>query len=172
MRDQMNDELPLHGQSVDLGRGSVAWRPCHIGKETYIGDDCSIGSLAHIGRHVSLGKNCRIQGGAYIADGCILADEVFIGPNATLLNDKYPPSGNPKQWQPVHIEKNAVIGGGATVIAGCRVGKNAVLGAGSTLTRNLPENEVWAGNPAVFLMMRNTYDEKQLQLKVDSSYDQ
>ena len=99
----MKKDLPLHGQSVDLGRGSVAWRPCHIGKETYIGENCSIGSLAHIGRNVSLGENCRIQGGAYIADGCILADRVFIGPNATLLNDKYPPSGNPKPVSYTHL---------------------------------------------------------------------
>ena len=172
MRDRMNKDLPLHGQSVDLEGGSVAWLPCHIGKQTQIGGDCSIGSLAHIGRKVSLGDNCRIQGGAYIADGCILADKVFIGPNATLLNDKYPPSGNPKQWQPVRIKSNAVIGGGATINAGCCIGTNAVLGAGSTLTRDLPENEVWAGNPAVFLMMRHTYDEKQQQLKVESSHDQ
>ncbi len=169
MRDQMNNSPPLHGQSVDLGRGSVAWSPCHIGKGTHIGDQCSIGSLAHVGRNVSIGDKCRIQGGAYIADGCSLEQNVFIGPNATLLNDKYPPSGNPDQWQPVHISEGAVIGGGATVNPGCSIGKGAVLGAGSTLTRDIPEDEVWAGNPAVYLMKRDTYDEKQLQLKSQSA---
>ena len=170
MRDQMNKEsLPLHGQSVDLGTGSVAWGPCHIGLDTLIGENCSIGSLAHIGRNVSIGNACRIQGSAYIADGCSLGDKVFIGPNATLLNDKYPPSGNHQQWQPAQVASEAVIGGGATVNAGYSIGHRAVLGAGSTLTRDVPDEEVWAGNPAVFLMMRHTYDEKQRQLKLETS---
>jgi len=169
MRDRMENDASTSGQRIELERGSVAWAPCHIGKGTTIGDNCSIGALTHLGRKVALGHDCRIQGGAYIADGCVVGDRVFIGPNATLLNDKYPPSKNSLQWQPVHIESGAVIGGGATVIAGCCVGRNAVLGAGSTLTRTLPDNEVWVGNPAVFLMMRNTYDEKQLQLKRDSA---
>ena len=165
----MNEDRAVSGQRLELERGSVAWPPCHIGKDTSIGENCSIGALVHIGRKVILGDNCRIQGGAYVADACVLGDRVFLGPNSTLLNDKYPPSGNPLQWQPVHIQSDAVIGGGATVIAGCSVGQNAVLGAGSTLTRNIPDNEVWVGNPAVFLMMRNTYDEKQLQLKRESA---
>jgi len=169
MRDQMRTDVPPNDQRIDLERGSVAWSPCHIGKETRIGENCSIGALVHLGRKVALGNDCRVQGGAYIADGCVVGDRVFLGPNSTLLNDKYPPSGNSNQWQPVQIENGAVIGGGATVIAGCSVGHNAVLGAGSTLTRDLPDNEVWVGNPAVYLMMRNTYDEKQLQLKRDSA---
>ena len=156
-------------QRIELEGGSVAWGPCHIGTDVKIGTSCSIGALAHIGRKVTLGDACRIQGGAYIADECHLGDRVFIGPNATLLNDKYPPSQNPSQWQPVHIGNDSVIGGGATVIAGCSVGFNAVLGAGSTLTRNIPDNEVWAGNPAVYLMMRDTYDEKQQQLKRETA---
>mgnify|MGYP006134783995 CR=1 FL=1 len=168
----MNHESPAKGKRIDLGKGSVAWKPCHIGVDTMVGAECSIGALAHIGRNVTIGDSCRIQGGAYIADGCELGSNVFVGPNATLLNDKYPPSGNSKQWQPVQIEKNGVIGGGATINAGCCIGRNAVLGAGSTLTRNVPENEVWAGNPAVFLMMRHTYDEKQQQLKEESAYQQ
>ena len=68
----MNEDSPLHGQPIDLGKGSIAWSPCHIGKGTQIGNQCSIGSLAHVGRNVSIGDKCRIQGGAYIADGCTL----------------------------------------------------------------------------------------------------
>jgi UDP-2-acetamido-3-amino-2,3-dideoxy-glucuronate N-acetyltransferase len=124
--------------------------------------------LAHIGRNVTLGNGCRIQGGAYVADDCHLGEGVFIGPNATLLNDKYPPSRNSEQWQPVRIGKNAVVGGGSTVLPGCDIGEGGVLGAGSTLTKQLPKNEVWAGQPAVFVMTRKAYDEKQHQLKLNT----
>ena len=48
-------------------------------------------------------------------------------PNATLLNDKYPPSKNPQQWQIILIENNAVVGGGATIVPGCSIGHSSVL---------------------------------------------
>tara|TARA_B100000575_G_scaffold259281_1_gene231422 strand:- start:7227 stop:7559 length:333 start_codon:yes stop_codon:yes gene_type:complete len=110
---------------------------------------------------VTIGDNCRIQGCVYIADECILGDNVFVGPNATLLNDRFPPSGNRDLWQPIMVDSGAVIGGGTTVVPGCNVGKNSVLAAGAVLTKTMPDNEVWAGNPARFLMTRQDYDAKR-----------
>ena len=156
----MSDTFPKNVR-IDLANHSVAWSPCTIGINLTIGSNSSIGSLAHIGRNVTIGDECRIQGGAYIADRCILGNQVFVGPNATLLNDRYPPSGNKALWQPINVHDGAVIGGGATVVAGCDIGKNAVLAAGAVLTKHLPEGEVWAGNPARFMMKRSQYESKR-----------
>ena len=156
----MADNIPKNVR-INLANHSVAWSPCTIGVNLTIGSNSSIGSLAHIGRNVVIGDECRIQGGAYIADGCILGEQVFVGPNATLLNDRYPPSGNKALWQPINVQDGAVIGGGATVVAGCNVGKNSVLAAGAVLTKHLPEEEVWAGNPAKFMMKRSQYESKR-----------
>ena len=146
---------------IELANNSVAWLPCAIGSNLTIGKGCSIGALSHIGRNVTIGDECRIQGCVYIADECVLGKAVFIGPNATLLNDRFPPSGNKELWQPIMVGDNAVIGGGATVVPGCDIGENAVLGAGSVLTKSLPNDEVWAGNPAKYLMSRQDYDAKR-----------
>jgi len=146
---------------IELANNSVAWEPCKIGIGLTNGKNCSIGALAHIGRDVTMGDKCRIQGGAYVADLCILGNEVFVGPNATLLNDRYPPSGNKELWQPITVSDGAVIGGGCTIIPGCNIGVNAVLAAGAVLTKSLPDNEVWAGNPATFLMTREEYEAKR-----------
>ena len=148
-------------ERIELPNNSVAWSPCAIGTGLNIGNDCSIGALAHIGRDVTIGDRCRIQGGAYIADLCSLGDEVFIGPNATLLNDRFPPSGNKELWQPIIVGNNSVIGGGSTIVPGCNIGQNSVLAAGAVLTKSLPNNEVWAGNPATYLMTREEYDAKR-----------
>jgi len=153
--------LPLAGQRVELGKGSVAWWPCHIGHDTLVGEGVSIGALAHIGQRVVIGDGCKIQGAVYIADACVLHHNVFIGPSAVLLNDKFPPSNERAKWQPVTIEEGAVVGGGATVVPGCTMGKNSVLGAGSVLTKSIPENEVWAGNPAKHLMSRAEYEARR-----------
>ncbi len=151
---------PSAGERFDLGRGSIAWAPCHIGHSARIGEDVSIGCLAHIGRDVVLGDRCRVQGGAYIADRSIIGSDVFVGPNATLLNDRFPPSGNPFLWQPVMVEDGAVIGGAATLVAGVTVHAAAVIAAGAVVTRDVPASEVWAGMPAKRLMSRMEYDAK------------
>ena len=154
-------ERPLSGERVDLGNHSVAWWPCHIGNDTTIGQHVSIGALAHIGQRVVIGDACKIQGAAYIADECVLESGVFIGPSAVLLNDKFPPSNDRGKWKPVTVEEGAVIGGHATVVPGCTVGRNSVLAAGAVLTKDLPPNEVWAGNPATFLMSREAYEQRR-----------
>ena len=156
----MSDNTPKNVR-IDLANNSVAWSPCTIGVNLTIGSNTSIGSLAHIGRNVVIGDECRIQGGAYIADGCILGNQVFVGPNATLLNDRYPPSGDKALWQPINVYDGSVIGGGGTEGAGCNVGKKSVLAAGAVLTKHLPEEEVWAGNPAKFMMKRSQYESKR-----------
>jgi UDP-2-acetamido-3-amino-2,3-dideoxy-glucuronate N-acetyltransferase len=147
------------GERIDLDHGSVAWGPCYIGEGAKIGADVSIGCLAHVGRDTLIADGCRIQGGAYVADLSVLKESVFIGPNATLLNDKYPPSKDSNLWEPITIEESAVIGGGATILPGLTIGSHSVLAAGSVLTKDLPAGEVWAGNPAKYLMLRSEYEE-------------
>ena len=151
----------LRNQKITLSGGSIAWWPCHIGSNCQIGSAGKIGSLAHIGADVIIGDNCKIQGGAYIADKTQIGDDVFIGPNATIMNDKYPPSGNSNLWRIVEIGNRVVIGGGSNIVAGVSMGDYSVLAAGATLTHDMPVGEVWAGNPAKFLMTRQQYDAKR-----------
>ncbi|MBK39536.1 MAG: hypothetical protein CMB50_04865 [Euryarchaeota archaeon] len=151
------------GERIELPNGSVAWAPCYIGKDCDIGTDVSIGCLAHVGRDVVLGDGVRIQGGAYVADGTQVANGVFIGPNATILNDRYPPSRDPEKWESVTIAAGAVIGGSATILPGIHVGSNAVVAAGALLTKDIPANEVWTGNPASFHSSREVYESRRNQ---------
>ena len=147
------------GNKVELSEGSIAWEPCHIGTGAIIGPDVSIGCLAHVGRNVSIGEGVRVQGGAYLADGTQVEDGVFIGPNATILNDRYPPSRDSSKWEFVTLKEGSVIGGGSTILPGVIIGRLAVVAAGAIVTKNIPEGEVWSGNPAKFHMTRKQYEE-------------
>jgi len=148
----------LNGQRIELTTGATAWQPCMLGTDS-IGKGTNIGSLSHIGKNVVIGEDCRIQGSVYVADGCKIGKEVFIGPNATLTNDRYPPSrGN---WSPVMVEDKVVIGANATVIAGVRLRKGCIIGAGAVVTKDIPAEQVWMGNPAKFVMMREEYELKR-----------
>ena len=148
----------IGGERVQLSSTSYAYKPCYIGKNLKFGENVSIGSMCHIGRNVTIGDDTNIKGSTYIADRTTIGPSVFIGPNSTILNDKYPPSGDVSKWSPVEIGSNAVIGGGCTLLPGAHVGNESVLGGGSVLTKPLPSGEVWAGNPAKFLMTRQEYN--------------
>jgi acetyltransferase-like isoleucine patch superfamily enzyme len=154
-------EKDIGGNPVPLNSSSNAYQPCYIGKGLKTGNGIVIGAMCHIGRSVEIGDNTRIQGSTYISDRTKIESNVFIGPNATILNDKYPPSGDKDKWAPVTICKNAVVGGGTTILPGVTIGKNAVLGAGSVLTKSIPDGEVWKGNPAVFHMQRQEYEDRR-----------
>ena len=151
----------IGGNLVPLNATSKAYEPCFIGKGLVAGNDIVIGALCHIGRSVEIGDRTRIQGSTYISDCTKIESNVFIGPNSTILNDKYPPSGDRDKWAPVTVRKNAVIGGGCTINPGVTIGMNAVLGAGSVLTKSIPDSEVWKGNPASFHMQRKAYEERR-----------
>lgn len=45
-------------------------------------------------------------------------------------------------------EDGAFIGGNSIILKGVKIGKNSVVGAGSVVTRDIPDGEIWAGNPA------------------------
>ena len=148
----------LSGRKVELPHGAIAWQPCMIASES-IGRGTNIGALSHIGRDVTIGETCKIQGSVYIADGCIIGNEVFIGPNATLTNDRHPPSGGKRS--PVVVEDKVVIGANATIVAGVRLCEGCVIGAGSVVTEEVPSEQVWAGNPAKFLMTLEEYESRR-----------
>ncbi|NED55599.1 sugar O-acetyltransferase, partial [Micromonospora aurantiaca] len=50
--------------------------------------------------------------------------------------------------QPIVIEDNVWLGGGAIVLPGVTIGTNSVIGAGAVVTKDVPPNVVAVGNPA------------------------
>lgn len=51
----------------------------------------------------------------------------------------------------VSIGSNTFIGAGSIIMPGVSIGDNAVIGAGSVVTKNVPDNSVAVGNPAVIV---------------------
>ena len=65
------------------------------------------------------------------------------------------------KWSPVTIEDEVIIGASATLVAGVKLSRRCVIGAGAFVTTDIPNEEVWAGNPAKFMMKRSEYEEKR-----------
>lgn len=64
-----------------------------------------------------------------------------------------------KVVKPVVIKENAFIGAHSIILKGVTIGRNSIIGAGSVVTKSVPDNEIWAGNPAKFIKKLN-YDNK------------
>ena len=56
-----------------------------------------------------------------------------------------------KKCRPVVIEHDAFIGAGSIILSGVTIGANSVVAAGSVVSRSIPANEIWGGNPARFI---------------------
>ena len=81
-----------------------------------------------------------------------IEDDVFMGPNVTFTNDKYPRSKQyPKEFLKTKIRKGASIGANATICPGITIGEKAMIAAGSVVTKNVPAKTLFAGVPAVFI---------------------
>ncbi len=146
------------GANVQFGKDVVIWNYVVIGDNTKIGDGTCIGSFVDIGKNVVIGKNCNIQAHVTVSNECILGDSVFIAPNSSLLNDKYPKS---ELLSSPEVKDNVIVGGGVTVLPGVILGKNSVIGGGSVVTKNVPPGKVLLGVPAKEAMTREEYEAKR-----------
>lgn len=110
---------------------------------------------------VDYGENIHIGAGTFINFNLTALDVAMIrigrdcqiGPNVQLLTPTHTIDPEQRQArleaaQPITIEDNVWLGGGAVILPGITVGRNSVIGAGSVVTKNVPENSVAVGNPA------------------------
>ena len=138
-------------QSKNIGKGTTIWQFCVILENASIGKNCNINCNVFIENDVKIGDNVTIKPGVQIWDGITIEGDVFIGPNVTFTNDLFPKSKNKTfDLKRTLIKKGVSIGANATLLAGITIGENTLIGAGSVVTKDVPANEIWMGNPAKF----------------------
>ena len=149
-----NDQPPrIHPsadvQSSQIGPGTQVWQFCVVLAGARIGRDCNINAQCFIENDVLVGDRVTVKCGVQLWDGITLEDDVFVGPNVTFANDKYPRSKvYPESFQRTVVKRGASIGANATILGGVTIGEGALIGAGSVVTRDVPAGQLWVGNPA------------------------
>jgi UDP-2-acetamido-3-amino-2,3-dideoxy-glucuronate N-acetyltransferase len=136
-------------QSAVIGEGTCIWQYTVVLPGARIGRDCNLNAHCFVENDVIVGDRVTLKCGVYLWDGMRVEDDVFIGPNATFVNDRFPRSRQkPARFLNVVICKGASIGAGATILGGVTIGEHAMVGAGSVVTRDVPANTLVYGNPA------------------------
>ena len=116
--------------------------PIVIGEESNVQENCTI----HVSRNmpVHIGNNVTVGHNA-VLHGCMIGDRTLIG--------------------------MTLIGMGAVVLDGARIGKDCIIGAGSLVTKNtvIPDGSLVMGSPAK--IKRNlTWEEKLGNLENSKEY--
>lgn len=86
-------------------------------------ENTEIGDNTKIGHHVHIAHNVKI------GKNCLIVDQAGIGGSA-------------------QIGEGCFIGFAATILNKIKIGKGCTIGAGAVVTKDVPDGEIWAGNPA------------------------
>ncbi len=112
--------------------------------ELYIGSHTGISnSCIHCHQSITIGEYVNIGAGTMIFDT-----------DFHSLDWKDRKAGTDiihRKCKPVVIKDYAFIGANCLILKGSKIGLHSVVGAGSVVCCDIPDNEIWAGNPAVFI---------------------
>ena len=110
---------------------------------------------------INIGNNVGISNTAIVALGRItIEDDVLIGGNCKIYDHDFHslayeirmlPGMEGVIPKPVHIKRGAFVGAHSIILKGVTIGQYSIIGAGSVVTKDVPDGEIWEGNPARFI---------------------
>ena len=122
-------ELTKHRFTNAIHRSAIISSSVAMGSGNMILHGVIVQAQSMIGNHVI------INTGAQVDHDCVVEDYAHIAPRVVLC-------GN------VSVGEGTLIGAGATVIPGKKIGKWATIGAGAVVVTDIPDFAVAVGNPA------------------------
>lgn len=110
---------------------------------------------------VKIGDNSGFSGvSIYSAQSIIIGKYVNVGGNVSIwdtdfhpleFNDRRVHQTSKINSSPILIDDDVFIGANSIILKGITIGKRSIIGAGSVVTKSVPSDQIWAGNPAKFI---------------------
>lgn len=120
------------------------------------------------GAVLKIGNNVGMTATTVICHNQItIMDNVMIGVGTHIYDTNFhninpierTANGDPQdtvRTAPITIKKNAFIGAYCIILKGVTIGENSVIAAGAVVTKSIPDNQMWGGNPAIFIRKLNS----------------
>lgn len=152
-------KLMIYGEKgkIEIGNfvtinSSVKYVPNGSGLYTSL---WSNGGEIYIGNYVGMTR-CSIVSQKRV----VIEDNVFLGAGSKIYDTDFHPLDYEKRisgqdilakTDEIVIKEGAFIGAMSIILKGVTIGKHSIVGAGSVVTKSIPDGEIWAGNPAIFI---------------------
>lgn len=169
--------LTLYKNRVSIGCNvSIDGRLIVYGDNIFIGDNVNIHSRmstnpiggssntclsTYFKGKISIGNNVGMSNVALCSlASIVIEDDVMLGGGCKIYDTDFHSLDYEKRMMnpdpdihsaPVRIKKGAFIGAHSIILKGVTIGEKSIVGAGSIVTKNVPDGEIWAGNPAKFI---------------------
>lgn len=162
---EIGKDVVIHGRVRLYGRGKLIVEDC-----VTLNSDIRynpIGGQSYCSFAIEEGACVRIQEGAGISNvaicsraGIDIGRNVFIGGNcriydtdfhAILLKYRLEQPDTHVCSKKVCIRDGVFIGSSCIILKGITIGENSVIGAGSVVSKDIPPNQIWGGNPIRFI---------------------
>lgn len=137
-------------RSAWIGADCLIGSHATVRESATIGDRCIIGQYVCISYEAELADEVRVQNGTLIADGWKVGRGTFIGVNVSTMSDRrrdvveYEFKGS----MPSIIGERCLIGSGAVILPGLRIGNDVVIGAGALVIKDVPDGATVLSQPS------------------------
>lgn len=133
---------------VDIGDDCLVGDFSLIREGSIIGNRCVIGCHVSISYDCEISDDCRFQNGTVFhgscGEGCFFGVGVVCSSDRRMDLDKYAHHGS----APPIIGKRVMVGSGANLVAGIKIGDGALIAAGSVVTKDVPNQSLIMGQAA------------------------
>lgn len=126
--------------------------PPDLSKAAFVADNATVIGKVEVGEGASIWYGTVVRGDVErivignhtnVQDGAVLHGDPGL---VTVLED-YVTVGHRAVIHSAHIEKGCLIGIGAIILDGLRVGSGSIIGAGSIVTKDVPPSSMVLGVP-------------------------
>ncbi|NUR29778.1 MAG: NeuD/PglB/VioB family sugar acetyltransferase [Catenulispora sp.] len=109
--------------------------------------------FAHVSQSSQVGAGSVLLAGAVLTADAVIGEHVAVMPHTVVTHDAVVEdfatlASGVRLGGGTRICEGAYLGSGALVREGVRIGAWSQIGMGSVVLRDVPDGEVWVGNPA------------------------